>query len=279
MQIPTLPDFSGIATTIEIGKLLPNIMYVILCLIIGYPSSKLAGVLAANAAAKHMSPHHAMIIRRAVFYLVFLMFFILILWILGLDPKALLGAGGIVAAALAFASTTGMSNMISGFFLIFEKPFIVGDYIVVSEMTGEILSIDLLSINIRTRDNTLVRIPNELLLKSQFQNLSRFPIRRIDLIFRFWFHEDLQHIKTILLSSAERNPLCLQSPPPEFYVLEFGESGINVQFSVWAKLESYADLKTNMQIDIQKAFKKHNIEIPFYYQHLPSQNMEKPTFK
>jgi small-conductance mechanosensitive channel len=48
-------------------------------------------------------------------------------------------------------------------------------------VTGEVLSIDLLSVKLRTFDNLLVRIPNENIIKERLTNLTAFPIRRVEL--------------------------------------------------------------------------------------------------
>jgi hypothetical protein len=79
----------------------------------------------------------------------------------GLKLGVLPGAAGILTVAIGFASQTSASNLISGLFVIAERPFVVGDIIRVAETTGEVLSVDLLSVKIRTFDNLYVRIPNE----------------------------------------------------------------------------------------------------------------------
>ena len=76
------------------------------------------------------------------------------------------GTAGIAGIAIGFASQTSVSNIISGIFLISERPFSVGDQIQVGTTKGIILSIDLLSVKLRTFENQLIRIPNESLIKS-----------------------------------------------------------------------------------------------------------------
>src|SRR5690606_40148951 len=56
-----------------------------------------------------------------------------------------------------------------------EQSFVVGDVIEVGSRTGIVLSIDMLSVKLRTFDNKLVRIPNETLIKSEVLTITRFP--------------------------------------------------------------------------------------------------------
>ncbi len=222
--------------------------------------------LVGNISEKHTSAHHSQLLRRLTFYIGVILSILLPLRASGIDVTALLGAAGIVAAiittSVAFAAQTSISNFLSGVFLIAEKPFEVGDYVTINNTLGEVLSIDLLSVKIRTKDNILVRIPNEVLLKSQFNNTTRFPIRRCDVKLRVAFTEDLQKIKRILIEVAKQNPLCLVTPLPELTFLEFGDSAIALQFSVWTKQSSFTSLQTNIQMEIQAALNLHDIKLP-----------------
>ncbi len=254
--------FSDFVTNFDFLFILRIISYIIIGIVITLYICRIVG----KVSEKHISAHHSQLIRRITFYIGLVLSFVFPLKASGIDVTAILGAAGVFAgiltAAVAFASQTSISNFLSGVFLIAEKPFQVGDYVVINETLGEVLSIDLLSVKIRTKDNIFVRIPNEVLLKSQFNNLTRFPIRRCDIKLRVSFTEELQKVKRILLDVAKQNALCLVSPPPEFCFVEFGDAAIVLQFSVWGKQASFANLQTNIQMDIQAAFCKHDIKFP-----------------
>jgi small-conductance mechanosensitive channel len=222
--------------------------------------------LVGKISSRHFSAHHSQLLRRITFYIGLVLAFVFPLRASGVNVTGLLEAAGIAAgivtAAVAFASQTSISNFLSGMFLIVEKPFEVGDFVRINDTLGEVLSIDLLSVKIRSKDNIFVRIPNESLLKSQFENLTRFPIRRCDIKLHMGFNEDLQKLKKILLEVSKQNPLCLVSPAPEFSFLEFGEAALQLQFSVWGKQASFTSLQTSIQMDIQTAFNKYDIRLP-----------------
>lgn len=205
----------------------------------------------------------AMILRRASFYGIAGLFTASALIELGFDLSVLLGAAGILTVAIGFASQTSASNIISGLFLLGERPFAVGDVIRVGSTTGEVLSVDLLSVKLRTFDNLFVRIPNETMIKSEVTNLRRFPIRRVDLQVSVAYKEDLREVREVLLEVADRNPLCLEEPAPLIIFQGYGDSSINHQFSVWAQTEHFLDLRNSIPVEIKEAFDEHGIEIPF----------------
>ncbi|NNJ91005.1 MAG: mechanosensitive ion channel family protein [Gammaproteobacteria bacterium] len=210
-----------------------------------------------------LDTHGLMLATRVSYYLILGLFLISAMRELGFSLNVLLGAAGILTVAIGFASQTSASNLISGMFLLVERPFRIGDIIKVGTTTGEVLTIDLLSVKLRTFDNLFVRIPNETLIKTEITTLTRFPIRRFDLLMGVAYKEDIEHVKKVLFDVAENNPLCLEEPKPLFIHQGFGDSSVNFQFSIWAKRENFLELKNSIQIEIKKAFDDAGIEIPF----------------
>jgi len=207
--------------------------------------------------------HHQVMIRRVCFYLVFLLFAIAALREAGFSLEVVLGAAGILTVAIGFASQTSASNIISGLFLVMEKPFEIGDTIEVDATIGEVVAIDLLSVKLRTADNLYVRIPNETLIKTRVINRSRFPIRRIDLVLGIAYAEDVEKVQDLLLELAQQNTVCLEEPKPFVLVTGFGASSVDLQFSFWVPREEFLDGRGSMMIAVKKALDEHGIEIPF----------------
>lgn len=222
------------------------------------------------------NPHQAMLIRMGSLYLLTTIIAIWVLQELGFNLSLLLGTAGILTVALGFASQTSMSNVISGFFLIGEKPFAVGDIIKVGTTTGIVLSIDALSVKLRTFDNTYVRIPNELIIKSEVITLTKFPIRRIDLRISVAYKEDINRVRQVLFDVADKNPLSLEEPGPLFIFRGFGDSALEIQFSVWTQREEYLNLLNSIQLEIKAAFDEAGIEIPFPHRTLYTGSITEP---
>ena len=212
--------------------------------------------------------HQEILLKRVAYYGVLGLGVASALTEVGFDLSILLGAAGILTVAIGFASQTSASNVISGLFLLGEKPFAVGDVIRVSGTVGEVLSIDLLSVKLRTFDNLFVRIPNETMIKTEITNLQRFPIRRYDLQVGVAYKEDIDAVREVLMDVADANPLCLQEPAPLIIFQGYGESSLNHQFSVWATTENYLELRNTIPAEIKKAFDAEGIEIPFPHRSL-----------
>jgi len=232
-------------------------------LLLGVVLGSLAARTAGRLVESRISRHHQVMMRRLVFYLVFLIFAMAALREAGFSLQVVLGAAGILTVALGFASQTSASNIISGLFLVMEKPFEIGDVIEADATIGEVVAIDLLSVKLRTPDNLYVRIPNETLIKTRVINRSRFPIRRIDLMIGIAYAEDVERVKELLLSLAEANAVCLEEPKPFVLVTGFGASSVDLQFSFWVVKEEFLEGRGTMMIAVKKALDEAGIEIPF----------------
>ena len=211
----------------------------------------------------HLGEGATLLSQRLVGYLVFGVTVGWALRELGFDLNVLMGTAGILGVALSFSSQTSIAQLVSGLFIIWEKPFSIGDMINVEGTIGEVLGIDPLSVKLRTCDNLYVRIPNETILKGRVSNMSRFPIRRYDIELGVPFSADIERVRLALASVASRNPLCLEDPQPLFILLGFGDSNLRLQFSVWSKRENFLELKNSICIDIKHVFDSEGIALPY----------------
>lgn len=232
-------------------------------LVAGFFIARLVAGSAIRVIGKHLNKQQQVFYRRGIYYFLLAVVLVSALNEMGFKLSVLLGAAGILSVAVGFASQTSASNLISGLFLLSEKPFVVGDVIRVGGVTGEVLSIDLLSAKLRTFDNLYVRIPNETMLKSEVTTLTRFPIRRLDVPVGVAYKEDTEKVRELLFAVANKNPLCLDEPAPRFMFLGFGDSAQNLQLSLWVKRENFLDLKNTIHYEIKQQFDEQGIEIPF----------------
>jgi len=265
-------DWSKIITAENIGVAIR----VVIIIGIGLPLLRIVAKIITKTSGKHLSIHTLMLIRKAVYYFGIVIILIMVLHQLGFQLAALLGAAGIAGVAIGFASQTSLSNLISGLFLISEKPFSVGDVIQVGNTTGIVMSIDLLSVKIRKFDNLYVRIPNETLIKSELTNITRYPIRRFDLKLGVAYKEDIKRVRELLLDIARLNPYCLDEPEPIVLLTNFGDSAVEILFAVWFSKTDFLVLRNSIMEQIKERFDAEGIEIPFPHRTIYAGSVTEP---
>lgn len=253
-----------------------QVSYSLLALIIGLIVLRAINRVMEMNFRDRLTAQQYMIVSKAVFWGGWLIILLTVINNLGLKITTVLGAAGILGVAIGFAAQTSASNLISGIFLIFERPFKVGDVVQVGDTTGAVVSVDLLSVKLRRFDNCFVRIPNEMIIKTQVLNITNFPLRRVDVNVGIAYKEDLERVRKILLAVADEFPKALTDPPPVVVFTGFGDSSQNILFGVWAMKEDFLEVRNGLTYGIKKAFDAHGVEIPFPHLSIYTGEVTKP---
>jgi small conductance mechanosensitive channel len=135
---------------------------------------------------------------------------------------ALLAAGG-VAIGVAWGGL--LANFAAGAFLVFLRPFKVGDFVTAAGVTGTVDAIGLFGTTINTPDNVLTIVGNNKVFSDTIQNFSANPYRRVDLT--ALISHDVDHHKAIRLlrEGLAQVPNVLADPAPQVDVLQFTPAG------------------------------------------------------
>lgn len=153
----------------------------------------------------------------------------------GFDFSGLIVAGGIFAVVIGFATQSVVSNLISGIFLMIEKPAKHGDTIQIPDMgiSGSLLDIGTFSSRIRKFDGTVIRIPNEKFFTSNIRSLSTSTVRRAEAMVGISYKDDIENAISEIKNEIKLSmPFVLRTPEPEFRVEELGDSSVNIQVLV-----------------------------------------------
>lgn len=199
--------------------------------------------------------------RKGITYIGIGLVTIIVLDQLGVELTALLGAAGVVGIAVGIASQASLSNVISGLFLVSEKTIELGDVIKVGERTGVVHSIDPLSIKLRTFDNLLVRIPNQQLIDRELINVTKFPIRRLDIEVAVSNKHPLEVVSELLKAVPSRIDLCLDEPEPVLIFRDFSDGNARLTLGVWFEKQNFIAVKNATATEIQRLFAEKEIPL------------------
>jgi small-conductance mechanosensitive channel len=182
------------------------------------------------------------------------------------DILSLVTALGIGSLAIGMAAKDTLANMISGFTLMIDRPFRIGDRIQLSGgQTGDVQDIGLRSTKIRTLDNQLLIIPNSDLCNNLLTNQAFPDLRakgRINI--GVAYGSDVTRVKQLLVATALEIDAVLREPQPEAFFVSFGDSALQVSLFFW--VEEYTSLfpvTDSINSLVITRFNEHGIEIPF----------------
>ncbi len=200
----------------------------------------------------------------------------IILWMIGIitllghfevDVSALVTTLGIGSLAIALAAQEALSDTISGFLIMIDRPFRIGDRVEIQDLGtwGDVIDIGLRSSRIRTRDNRMVIIPNSVIGKSLIVNYSYPDTRyRIEIHIGLGYGTDIEKARNIMIDAVRNVSGVLQDKPVEALFLEFGDFTLIFRVRWW--LDSYYDTRRmfdKVNTAIYNALNEANIEIPF----------------
>ena len=182
------------------------------------------------------------------------------------DVFSVVTALGIGSLAIGLAAKDTLAHMISGFTLMIDQPFRIGDRIqLATGQIGDVAAIGLRSTKIKTLDNQLLIIPNSELCNTMLINQA-FPDARVKgrINIGVTYGSDVDRVKQILTATALEVEDVLRDPLPESYFVTFGDSALNMSLFFW--VNEYGKLfATTDKINtlILRRFNEGGIGIPF----------------
>lgn len=217
-------------------------------------------------------------ILKLLYYGTLIVVFISILPLVGLDPSGLLLAGGVAGIVLGFASQNIVGNLVSGCFLMFERPIKIGDQVEVNGIAGYVTDIRIISTLMRTYDGLLVRIPNQQVFTTNITNIVGHPVRRFEYTIRIRYSDDAGAAIWLIKNLIDQEPFALLSPSPSVFVSDLADSWVNITVRIWAPVSEWFGLKTRLLWNIKKTLEENGIEIPFPQRvlHIKSEEEKKP---
>ena len=184
----------------------------------------------------------------------------------GVDFTGLIVAGGIFGVVIGFATQSVVSNLISGIFLMIEKPARQGENVEIPDMSilGKLLDIGTFSTRIQQFDGTVLRVPNEKVFTSNLRTFSLSEIRRTDVTVGIAYKDDIDNAINVMKNAIrEKVTYALMEPEPQFWVTELGDNSVNIKVLVWHPRDDLGEVYPVLLKILKNALDEAGIEIPF----------------
>jgi small-conductance mechanosensitive channel len=184
----------------------------------------------------------------------------------GIDITAFAVFGGALGVGLGLGLQRVVSNFVSGFILVFEGSIRPGDIISFHETYGTVKSLHTRHVVIRTRDGLDILVPNENLLNSDITNWSYEGDRKIRLRLpvQISYNDEPEQAMQRLDRLALTHARVLPEPPPQTFLLGFGDNGVNLELRVWIDdPDMQGKIRTEIYLKIWEDFHAAGISFPF----------------
>jgi small conductance mechanosensitive channel len=181
---------------------------------------------------------------------------------LGFSTTSLVAVLGAMGLAVGLALQSNLASLAAGVLLVVFRPFKVGDMVEASGVLGKVESVALLTTIVVTPDNRTVIIPNNKVLSDKIINLSLKEIRRIDLAVGVGYDDDLDQAKQAVGEALAADSRVLRDPAPAVYVVNLGDSSVDLTARAWVKTADYWDARCDLTEAVKKRLDQEGVNIP-----------------
>ena len=218
----------------------------------------------------------ASLLKSVSFYTVFFVAGMMVLESIGINTASLLAAAGVAGLAIGFGAQNLVKDVVSGFFILFEGQFRVGDYIGIGNVEGVVEQTGLRTTWIRSFGGEVHIIPN-----GEVRQVTNFMGHGMRAMFSvpIAFEEDVERAIAVLEEAFEKAHEegaleNLVAGPKVLGVTNIGEAG--VELSIWAQAEAMSQWALGRQLRklVKETLDAHGIKLGYPRRHVMMHPME-----
>lgn len=156
----------------------------------------------------------------------------------GVEVSSLVTGLGIGGIAIALGAQTTLANIFGSLMIFWDRPFTIGDTIVIDGQEGVVEDIGLRSTRVRLLDGPLLMIPNKQVAEAMIANKTKRESARVNLDLTFVYATPRAHLeeaRNLITSVLRATPGIDLAHPPRVHLLVFGTSGVTYRVVYWIR--------------------------------------------
>lgn len=206
--------------------------------------------------------------KKALKILLWVLTFIIVADSLGVDTTSLVALVSVVSLALSLAFQNIMTNIFSGVIILFSRPFVVGNFVTISGISGTVKEITLMRTKLVTPDNKVEWIPNGSIETANITNYSTEALRRVEWKVSVSYDAPTETVKEAVMEVLDKDSRVLRTDSekaPFVRLSAYNSNDIEYTIRVWTENANYWDIYFDTLEALRESFATHGIE--FSYPH------------
>ena len=181
---------------------------------------------------------------------------------LGIDVTGVVALASVLTLAVSLSVQNALTNLISGFTLLYTKPFVSGDFVEIAGQSGTVQEIGLTYTKLSTADNKSVSIPNGAVTSAQIVNYTVLGTRRVDVTVSASYETPVEQVLSALRQAGQVET-ALETPAPFAAVQSYGESAICYVLQVWSTSADYWTTLFAVNENVKKVFDAQGVAMTY----------------
>jgi len=181
----------------------------------------------------------------------------------GIQTASLLTVLGTAGLAIGLALQGTLRDLAAGFMILMHRPFRIDDHIEVNKLDGVVQHVGPFVTVLETRDGVYLSVPNSTIWSNPILNDSRNPNRRVQIVFRVDYGEDIDRVIAVLEEELKADARVLADPKIMVAVQDLSENSVNVVARAWTASGEFRKFALDFTKRIKKRFDAEGIRIPY----------------
>jgi small-conductance mechanosensitive channel len=181
-----------------------------------------------------IDPNILALAGNGVFLLILLVGIFCLLGLFGANWTAILASLSVVTVAIGLAVQDVLKNLVSGVYLLLERPFKIGDQIALRTVAGKVEGIDIRTTVLRTEDGVQVLVPNTIVFSEIVTNQSAYGTRRVALQLT-GVKADYQELHHLVLEALEPFEEVAHTPAPKVLIQKVDAGSLTIAVEFWTR--------------------------------------------
>lgn len=215
---------------------------------------------------KTVSNHLLFILKKVIQIIIYVFALIVILGVFGQDLSGIVVGFGVGGIAIALAVQNILSDALTAFSIYFDRPFEVGDFVVVGEYAGTVTKIGIISTRIQLLQGEELVISNKNLIATSVRNFKKLRRRRIVLTVKVTCDTSAEKLKKIPQIIANILKETKMADLDRVHFKEFGDFSLDFEVVYFIKTgdyNKYMDIQQQINYGILEEFEKEKIEMAY----------------
>lgn len=205
----------------------------------------------------------AQLVWKLAAALIWVIAIVSVLGIFGIDLTPVLAGLGITGVVLGFALQESISSLFSGVMIAINAPFRVGDWVDIGDISGTVVSMDLMCVTLSSGDNKKITMNNKNVWGNTIVNYSYIDKRRLDMSVTVRYTDDLEKAKSTIRELVTSYPEVLRDPAPLVEIGSYNDSSISIYVRPWVMPSDYWPVYWRFNADVLNTLRANGLDMPF----------------
>ena len=184
--------------------------------------------------------------------------------VIGIPLTSIITIFASAGVAISLGMQGALGNLVGGVTLLILKPIKTGEFVRIGDHVGFVKNIGAFYTEIKTKDATLISLPNSTLTNTAIINYTREGNRRVEVDFLVSYKSNIDQVYAVLREMPKTSSLVLADPPPKVVLDKCADNGLVFEVRAWTEAPNFSKVRKFMIDAGKRALDEAGIEIPYH---------------